>query len=37
MLKNFNVYLVSVNVDEIYNDIDLFIKDIGEFSLNKLY
>lgn len=35
MLKNFNVHLVSVNVDGIHNDIDPSIKDIGELSLNK--
>lgn len=37
MLKNFNVHLVSVNVDGIHNDIDPSIKDIGELSLNKPY
>ncbi|CAG7882721.1 hypothetical protein BRARA_C03660 [Brassica rapa] len=37
MLKNFNVHLVSVNVDGISKDIDPSIKDIGELSLNKSY
>ena len=35
MLKNFNVHLISVNVDGIH--IDPSIKDIGELSLNKPY
>ncbi|KAH0891534.1 hypothetical protein HID58_053963, partial [Brassica napus] len=35
MLKNFNVHLISVNVDGIHNDIDPSIKDIEIYDFNS--